>query len=63
MCMVIIKKHILVFGEGLAQGLDDSTITAEAKHPVNKTRQGKIFVLSQYICIIMEATVSYLLMP
>ena len=33
--MLIIKKDILVLGEGPTQGLDDTTITAEAKYPIN----------------------------
>ena len=37
------KKDILVADEG---GLDDTTITAEAKYSINFTESGKIFVLS-----------------
>ena len=37
-------KGILILGEGPAQGLDDTTLTAEAK--INFTQSGKIFVLS-----------------
>ena len=29
------KKRMLVPGEGLTQGLDDTMITAEAKYPIN----------------------------
>ena len=32
------KKDILVLGEGRTQGLDDTTITAEAKYSVNFLR-------------------------
>ena len=46
LCMVIIKKDILVFGEGPTQGLDDTTITAKAKYSINFTRAGRRFVLS-----------------
>ena len=36
--MLILKKYnILVAGEGPTQRLDDSTITAEAKYPINFT--------------------------
>ena len=50
-------KHILILGEGPTQGLDDITLTTEAKYPINFTQSGKRFVYT-----IMEATVSYLLM-
>ena len=39
-------KYILIFGEGLTQGLDDTTLTVEAKYPANFTQSGKRFVLS-----------------
>ena len=39
-------KDILILGEGTAQGLDDTTLTAEAKYPVNFTQSGKRSVLS-----------------
>ena len=29
------KKDILFLGEGATQGLDDTTITAEAEYPIN----------------------------
>ena len=34
-------KYILIFGEGPTQGLDDTTLTAEAKYPINFTELGK----------------------
>ena len=37
---------ILILGEGPTQGLDDTTLTAEAKYPINFTQSGKSFVLS-----------------
>ena len=40
------KKNILILGEGPAQGLDDTTLTTEAKYPINFTQSGKRFVLS-----------------
>ena len=52
-------NDILILGEGPTQGLDDTTLTAEAKHPINFTQSGKRFVLSLHY---NEATVSYLLM-
>ena len=52
-------KDILIFGEGPTQELDDTTLTAKAKYPINFTQLGKRFVLSLNI---MEATVSYSLM-
>ena len=41
--MLIIKKNISVLGEGPTQGLDYTTITAEAKYPTNHTRSGRSF--------------------
>ena len=48
-------KDILILGEGPTQGLDDTTLTAEAKYLINFTQSGKRFVLR-----VMEATVSCL---
>ena len=39
-------KDILILGEGPTQGLDDTTLTAEAKYPINSTQPGKRLVLS-----------------
>ena len=39
-------KDILIFGEGATQGLNDATLTTEAKYPINFTQSGKRFVLS-----------------
>ena len=39
-------KDILILGEGPIQGLDDTTLTAETKYPINFTQSGKGFVLS-----------------
>ena len=39
-------KDIFILGEGTTQGLDDTTLTAEAKYPINFTQSGKRFVLS-----------------
>ena len=39
------NKDILILGEGPTQGLDDTTLTAEAKYPINFTQPNKIFVL------------------
>ena len=40
------NKDILILGEGPAQELDDTTLTAEAKYPINFTQRRKRFVLS-----------------
>ena len=40
------NKDILILDEGLTQGLDDTTLTAEAKYPFNFTQSRKRFVLS-----------------
>ena len=45
-------NDILILGEGPAQGLGDTALTAEAKYPINFTQSRKRF----------EATVFYLLM-
>ena len=39
-------KDILILGEGLTQELNDTTLTVEAKYPVNLTQSGKGFALS-----------------
>ena len=38
-------KDILILGEGPSQGLHDTTLTAEAKYPINFTQSDKRFVL------------------
>ena len=38
-------KDILILGEGATQGLDDTTLTAEAIYPINFTQPSKRFVL------------------
>ena len=35
---------ILILGEEPTQGLDDTTLTAEAKHPISFSQSGKRFV-------------------
>ena len=43
------KKKIskkMIFGEGRTQGLDDTSLTVEAKYPINFTQLRKRFVLS-----------------
>ena len=40
------KKKILILDEGPTQGLDDTTLTAEAECPINFTQSRKRFVLS-----------------
>ena len=40
------NKEILILGEGPTQGLDDTTLTAKAIHPINFTHTNKRFVLS-----------------
>ena len=39
------NKDILVLGEGPKKGLDDNTLTAGAKYPINFTQPRKILVL------------------
>ena len=40
------NKDIIILGEGPTQGLDDMTLTAEAKYPINFTQPKKRFALS-----------------
>ena len=40
------NKYILIIGEGPTQGLDDTTLTAEAIYPIDFTQPNKRFVLS-----------------
>ena len=56
---LIIKEKYLNSCKGLTQGLDDTTLTAETQYSINLQDQIQNFVSA---CIIMEATVSYLLM-
>ena len=39
-------KYILILCEGTRQGLDDTSLTAEAIYPVNFRKANKRFVLS-----------------
>ena len=47
LCMLIIREKFIL-GEGKTQGLDDTTLTTEAKYPINFAQSGKKFVLSQH---------------
>ena len=40
------RKYILVLGEGQTQGLDDASVTAEAKYSINFSRSQRKFCLS-----------------
>ena len=40
------NKDVLILGDGPTQGLDDTTLTAQAKYPINFTQPRKRFVLS-----------------
>ena len=40
------NKDIVILGEGPPQGLVDTTLTAEAKYPINFTQSNRRFVLS-----------------
>ena len=40
------RKDILILGKGPTQGLDDTTLTAEVKYPINFTQSRKKIVLS-----------------
>ena len=58
------NKIILVLCEGPTQGLDNTTITAETKYPINFTESGERFVLSLHcntgnIVLFVNATKIY----
>ena len=40
------KKDILILGQGPTQGLDNTTLTAEAEYAITLKQSGKRFVLS-----------------
>ena len=40
------NSDILILGEGPTQGLDGTTLIAEARNPINFTQPNKRFVLS-----------------
>ena len=40
------RKYILILGEEPVQGIDDKTLTVEAKYPTNFTKSEKRFVSS-----------------
>ena len=40
------KTNILVFGEGITKGLNDTKLTAEKNYSINFTRNNKKFCLS-----------------
>ena len=42
------EKDILLLGDGLPQGLDGTTFTAEAKYSINLTKSNRKFCLSLY---------------
>ena len=42
------EKDILLLGDGLTQGLDGTTFTAEAKYSINLTKSNRKFCLSLY---------------
>ena len=41
-------KNILILGEKPAQGLDDTTLRAEAMYPINFTQPNECFVLTLF---------------
>ena len=53
------NKDILIFGGGLTEGLDDTTLKAEANYLINFTQSEIKFVLSLHY---MKVTVSHLLL-
>ena len=43
---IVYKKDMLILDEGPTQRLVDTTLTAEAKYPINFTQSRKIILLS-----------------
>ena len=54
------QKNILVLGQGMTQGLDDTTLTAEKTYSINFTENNNKFCLSLHYN--EELIVIYLLM-
>ena len=46
LCMLMVETKMFYFGEELTKGLDNATITAEAKYAINFAESGKRFLLS-----------------
>ena len=42
------NKHILILGKGRTQGLDNTTLTAEAKYSINSSRSQRKFWISPH---------------
>ena len=40
------KKDILIFGKGVTQGLDDTSLTEEAEYSINFTKRENTFWLT-----------------
>ena len=55
-------KEILILSEEPTQGLDDTTLAAEAKYPIIFRQPKKKKKRLVRVCTIIKATVSYLLM-
>ena len=58
------NKDILILGEEPTEGLDDTTLTAKSKYPINFTQSRKIFVLSLHYngsnsCLFVNVTKRY----
>ena len=53
------NKDILILSERSTQGLDDTTLTAEGKYPINFTKPNKRFELSLNSFLFANATKKY----
>ena len=42
------KKYILILGKGSTQGLDNTTLTADADYSINFSRSNRKFALSMH---------------
>ena len=60
--MLIIKKDILILGEGTKQGLDDTTFTAEAGYSINAHSALCIIHSALYRMYSIKEAVFYLFM-
>ena len=46
LCILIIKRNILILGKVQTHRLDNTTLTAETEYSINFTESGKIFMKS-----------------
>ena len=60
LCILIIRKDVLILGKGSTQGLDNTTLTTEAEYSIDFSRSQRKFCLSLHY---NGSNNFYLLMP